>query len=71
MTNSVLLEKAIDESGLMKKYIAGRLGLTSFGLSKKINNHTEFKASEIMALCEILSLNRKDREAIFFSPDVE
>lgn len=73
MTNTELLEKKIEDSGLKKSYIAKAIGLKStFGLSKKINNITEFKASEIDALCELLNIETlEEKEAIFFAIKVD
>lgn len=72
MTDTNLLIEIIQKSGLKKKYIAKCLGLTSFGLDKKINNATEFKASEINSLCEILNIGTlREKERIFFAPKVD
>ena len=71
MTDSLLLEIAIVKANLRKKDIAGALGLTPMGLSKKINNVTEFKASEISALSALLRIGKEERDAIFFKVDVE
>ena len=69
VTNTKLLEKKIADSGYKKSYIAKAIGLKSaFGLSNKINNKTEFKASEINALCELLKIeSAEEKEAIFFA----
>ena len=69
MTNTELLLKKIEESGYKRKFIAQAIGLKSaFGLSKKINNETEFKASEINALCELLKIDTaEEKERIFFA----
>lgn len=67
MTNSELLRQVIDDSGLKRYYLANQLGLTYPGLLKKINNESEFKASEITAICEILGINNSLREKIFFA----
>lgn len=49
-------------------YIAEKLGIDRFSLYKKIRNETEFKASEIKNLCEILSItDDKTISEIFFS----
>ena len=71
MTDSLLLEIAIVKANLRKKEIAGALGLTPMGLYKKINNVTEFKASEISALSALLRIGKEERDAIFFKVDVE
>ena len=68
MTNTMLLNKKIDESGYKRIYIAKAIGLKSaYGLAKKIRNETEFKASEINALCELLKIDPEEKEAIFFA----
>lgn len=67
MTDTEALRSVIHESGLKYKSIAQALGLTPYGLQKKIDNITEFKASEIALLADILSLSEKQRDAIFFA----
>ena len=64
MTNTKELEIAITRAGITKREIAKRLGLSEMGLYKKINNITEFKASEIKTLAEILGIT--DIDKIFF-----
>ena len=66
MTNTVLFREMVDRSGLKYKRLAQALGITPYGLQKKIENHTEFKASEIVILSDLLHLSEKDRNAIFF-----
>lgn len=66
MTNSVLLRKKIDESGYKLTFVAAKCGLTYQGFQKKLNNETEFKASEMLALKELLGLNDQESNAIFF-----
>ena len=66
MTNTEMLNKKIDESGLKKGYLADKLKLSRFGLFKKINNESEFRTSEIVALCRELKLTTKERDQIFF-----
>lgn len=69
MTNTALLEEKIDKSGYKKSYIAKAIGLKStFGLSKKIRNENEFKATEINILCDLLNIKTlEEKEAIFFA----
>lgn len=67
MTNTELLKAKIDESGYKLKYIASRLGITYYGFLKKVNNDTEFKASEIQALCDLLNISGEEKERIFFA----
>lgn len=68
MTNTELLNEAIEKSGYKRSYIAKSLGLTTFGLSNKIKNKTEFKSGEIIVLCNLLNIESlEEREAIFFA----
>lgn len=67
MTDTLKLENLIRESGLKKGYLADMLGLSRFGFMKKVNNLSEFKASEIIKLCELLEIrSMQERESIFF-----
>ena len=60
MTNTALLREKIDESGY-------KIGITYQGFLKKINNESEFKASEIQGLKELLNLTDEERDKIFFT----
>ena len=40
MTNTKLLNEKIVESGLKRKFIAEKLGLSTYGLQRKIENVT-------------------------------
>ncbi len=71
MTNTNLLKKKIDESGYKLRFIASKLGITYQGFLKKINNETEFKASEMQILRELLNLMDSEFEQIFFTLNVE
>ena len=72
MTNTELLEKRIAQSGLKKSYIAKSIGLSPYGLTLKIQNENEFKASEIEKLCILLGIDDlEERSAIFFAPKVD
>ena len=72
MTNTELLKKAIDDSGMKINAILEKMSINSYStLREKIENKREFKASEIKTLCEILQLDNEQREAIFFANDAE
>lgn len=67
MTDTDALKTKISEAGLKQGFIAEKLGLTSYGFSKKLNNETEFKATEIQLLCDILNITSlREKESIFF-----
>ncbi len=72
MTNTQLLNKAIEDSGLKIGRILDSMGIKAYAtLRDKIENKREFTASEITKLCDILSLDNDQREAIFFAKDAE
>lgn len=71
MTNTELLVRAIQATGLKLKFISAKLGIGTGTLSNKINNATEFKASEIECLSEILNLDNAQRDEIFFAQNGE
>ncbi len=72
MTNTVLLERKIRDSGLRIGYICEQLGVSYPGFQKKMRNEggSEFKPSEITILAELLHLTRKDIDEIFFAAEV-
>lgn len=67
MTDTKAFREIVTERGIKYKYLAQCIGITSYGLQKKIDNITEFKASEISKLCEVLGLTEKQRTRIFFA----
>lgn len=72
MTNTVKLKELIDKSGLKLEYIASQIGITRFSLAKKIKNETEFKASEVQKMCEILCITDNEvRQLVFFAHNVD
>ena len=72
MTNTALLEEKITKSGLKKSYIAKSIGLTPYGLTLKIRNANEFKASEIDKICILLGIDSpEERCDIFFASKVD
>lgn len=68
MVNTKMLRDKISTSGYKLQFVAEKCGLTYFGFMKKVNNETEFKASEIMILKVLLNLTDKEVNQIFFCP---
>lgn len=67
MTNTELLKDIINKSGLKYGFIAKEIGLSRYGLKKKIENESSFKADEIQKLCNVLHIESyEEREKIFF-----
>lgn len=71
MIDSEKLNGKIDASGMKRKFIAEKLGLSPYGLAKKISNENEFKVSEVEKICNILHLTPHEREDIFFARSVD
>lgn len=66
MTDSKMLRDKISECGYKLRFVADKCGLSYAGFMKKVDNETEFKASEIETLKNLLHLTEKERTAIFF-----
>ncbi|MCU6736461.1 toxin-antitoxin system, antitoxin component, Xre family protein [Diplocloster agilis] len=67
MTDTNALKESIDNSGMSITFIAQKMGITREGFYKKMNNNTEFKASEIARLKQVLNLSNSERDRIFFA----
>ncbi|WP_303226061.1 toxin-antitoxin system, antitoxin component, Xre family protein [Acidaminococcus sp.] len=67
MTDTAELNAAIARAGITKKDLVKALGLTYAGFWKKIHNLSEFKATEIKKLQELLKLSDEERDHIFFA----
>lgn len=70
-TDLELLNDYIIKSGLKKNYIAEQVGLTYQGLLNKLKGKRYFSVPEILRLCKILKINKRDREKIFFNQNVD
>lgn len=53
------------EKGLTQAVVARRLGMSTQAFSSKVNGKTDFRLSELEALCNILDIN--DPAAYFFT----
>lgn len=60
------LKGLMSENGHTQKFIANYLDLSEYGLRKKLNGETEFKANEISKLAELYKVSVD----YFFSKDV-
>lgn len=71
MTNKLELELQIKRCGITKRELAQKLGVSEMTLANKMNNESEFKASEIVILEKELKMSKEQRELIFFGDYVE
>lgn len=60
------LKNLIEKSGYKLSFIASKLGITRYSLSKKLNGETEFKRSEIERLCNFLNIRQSEIARFFF-----
>lgn len=67
MTDTNRLKQLISDSGLKMSYICERIGVTYSTLRRKITNESDFTATEISILSQLLDLSEQDRSAIFFA----
>lgn len=67
MVDTLLLEKAIKDSGLKKSYLAEKLGISIQSLRLRIQNDYDFRSNEVATLCQELNITKlTDKEKIFF-----
>ena len=71
MTNTQFLRMKMDQSGYKLRFIAAKLGISYQGFLNKVENKTEFTASEIHILFNLLDMTEAERDAIFFALTVE
>ena len=67
MTDVEKLKSKIKDTGLTITAISRKTGIMRETLYNKINGVSEFKASEIAAVSEVLRLSQEEREEIFFA----
>lgn len=67
MTNLELLKAAIKSSGASITFLADKCAITRTSLYSKLEGISEFKLSEIIAICDALKLTTVERDTIFFN----
>jgi len=67
VTNGKLLKEIAKAKQITLQEIAEALGLTRQGLSKKIENRSEFRVSEVAKISKLLELSEKQKREIFFA----
>ena len=67
MTNGKLLKEIAKAKQITLQELADALGLTRQGLSKKIENRSEFRVSEVSKISDLLGLSEEQRREIFFA----
>lgn len=69
MLHNETLNRKIRDAGLTRRQFAAKLGLTYAGYQARIRRGSEFKASEIYAIRDILGLSAEDVTRIFFGDE--
>lgn len=70
MTDELKLRSAIAASGYKLGFLAQKIGVSYQCFLKKMRNESEFRASEIQILSNLLHLQTAQRDSIFFASDV-
>ena len=65
MTNTNLLKAKIIEKGLNQMIVSSKMGISYQSLNSKINNKSEFTATEILNLCKLLEITSNKDEYFF------
>lgn len=65
MFNKELLDEVVRNSGLKLSAIQERTGIKRSAWDSRARGDVEFKPSEIVAVCSVLNLTKRQRELIF------
>ena len=63
--DTTLLDEAIDNSGLRINYILEQLGISRQSFDRKRKNVDKFRQSEVYVLCDLLRLDKDQKQKIF------
>ena len=66
MTDTEALEEMMIRSNASISFISEKIGITNKAFSMKMHNISEFLASEIVSVKQILNLSNLERDRIFF-----
>lgn len=65
MTDIITLKEKIKNSGITMVSISNKTGIKRGTLYNKVNGMSEFTASEIVSLTDVLHLSKDERDEIF------
>lgn len=69
MANCELLKALIEERGIKQRFLAQRIGVSDKKMHELLNGG-RWRLDEVVAICSVLNLNKKQREEIFFGQEV-
>ena len=61
------LNETIDESGVMRSFIAKELGMKPSTFNSRTTGKTAWKVDEMLAFCRVLKLTKAQMSIIFLS----
>lgn len=61
------LNATIDESGVMRSFIAKELGMKPSTFNSRTSGKTAWKVDEMLAFCRVLKLSKAQMSIIFLS----
>lgn len=67
MVDVKTLRNRIDMSGIKITHVAKKSGMLRATLYRKLQGKSEFTATEILAISDVLGFTAKERENIFFA----
>lgn len=68
--NSDLLKNKLREVGISEEDMAKAMGISKDALENRLNGKTEFTLKDIIAVVQILGLDRRETGQIFFGTEV-
>lgn len=71
MVDFELLNRKIRDSGMTMVAISSKSGILRETLYNRLNGSTDFKASEILRISNVLRLSKDERDKIFFADERE
>jgi len=67
MGDMTMLRSRIKDSGITLTAIADKIGVSRETLYNRLDGKSEFKASEIACLTDLLRLKKAEQDSIFFN----
>ncbi len=69
MVNYELLKALIEESGVTQRFLARKMGVSDKKIHELLNGG-QWQLKHVVAFCNAMGLNKKQRDDIFFSQKV-
>lgn len=69
MANCEMLKALIEQRGLKQRFIAQKIGVSDKKMHELLNGG-RWRLDEVVAVCNVLNLSKKQREDIFFGQEV-